>query len=106
MNDISFPKVVIVKKLPFKWTLAINLFNKVYAIRELNQRELQHETIHSLQMKNLGYVRFYFQYVCEWLKNYRKYRDCYLAYRNISFEKEAYTYENDFEYIVKLSRHN
>lgn len=99
-----YPKVVIVNnivnKLLFKWTLAINLFGKVYAKRELNNVELQHELIHSLQMKDLGYLKFYILYLYEWIKLLIKYKNTYQSYKQISFEKEAYTYQKDVQYII------
>lgn len=101
IQDIA-PKVVITKKIPITWALAINLFNKVYARRELTDIELQHETIHSLQMKKLGYSKFYIKYLYEWIRNYKRYKDWYIAYKNISFEKEAYTYQSDIDYIVNM----
>lgn len=99
IKNIS-PKVIIVNKLPFKWALAINLFGKVYAIRELKEIELQHELIHSLQMKDLGYIKFYILYLYEWIKLAIKCKSILEGYKQISFEKEAYTYQNDVDYII------
>lgn len=94
------PKVIIVNKLPFKWTLAINLFGKVYSRRNLNNIELQHELIHSLQMKEIGYIKFYISYVYEWLKLSIKYKNIYKGYLDISFEKEAHLCQDDIHYII------
>jgi hypothetical protein len=43
-------------------------------------------------MKELLYIGFYVWYVIEWVFNLFKYCDRMVAYRNISFEKEAYKY--------------
>lgn len=42
---------------------------------------LKHELIHWRQASELGAVKFYWKYLCEWVKK---------GYRNISFEIEAY----------------
>lgn len=49
-------------------------------------------------MKELLYVPFYILYLLEWL--YRLIQKGN-AYRNISFEKEAYNNENDMNYLDK-----
>ena len=50
---------------------------------------LNHERIHWEQQKKYLYVGFYFKYLYEAIMK---------GYYNISFEKEAYEHENDFEY--------
>lgn len=49
-------------------------------------------------MKDLLYVPFYILYLLEWLYRLTQKGN---AYRNISFEKEAYDNENDMDYIDK-----
>lgn len=60
-----------------------------------------HERIHVLQAKSfkLGYFSFYCRYLYQWVKNLFKY-GCKnnTAYYNISFEREAYVNERNFEY--------
>lgn len=75
--------------IPFKGFIAINLFGVVFARHEayLSETVLNHEKIHTVQMKELGYILFYVIYLVEWLIR------LFLpgnAYRNISFEREAY----------------
>jgi len=41
---------------------------------------------------------FFWWYVLEWLCRLVQYRDTYKAYRNISFEREAYANEKDMAY--------
>lgn len=70
----------------------INLFGTVWS-REtdwIDSNVINHEQIHSAQMKELLYVPFYIWYVIEWLFRLLQYRDADKAYRNISFEREAY----------------
>lgn len=100
-----YPNVVVVNKLPFRWALAINIFGKVYAKRKLSNIELQHELIHSLQMKDLGYLKFYLFYLYEWIKLAIKYKNIYQGYKQISFEKEAYIHQNDIHYIINKHDH-
>jgi len=52
-------------------------------------------------MKELLYLPFYIIYLFEWLFLLFKYFDSRKAYKNISFEKEAYTYEEDLGYLKR-----
>ncbi len=58
---------------------------------------LNHEAIHTAQMKESLYVFFYVLYVVEWLVNLFMYGK--KAYSNISFEREAYTFQYDLKYL-------
>lgn len=61
---------------------------------------LNHERIHFEQVKRLGFWRFYFLYLKEYLSNRRRGLGHYQAYREISFEKEAYLFQdNPDEYL-------
>lgn len=95
-------KVIYNKILPFKGFSAINIFGILFAreeYRPLSNKVLNHEAIHTAQMKELLYIPFYILYGCEYLYNLIKYMDSYRAYKAISFEKEAYKYERDFNYL-------
>ena len=51
-------------------------------------------------MKELLYIGFYIAYLFEWLfKVLFKYPFSHKAYRDISFEREAYRYEEDLGYL-------
>jgi hypothetical protein len=84
-------KVIYNKIIPFKGFSAINLFGVVFArieCKTLRAATLNHELIHTKQMKELGYIPFYLWYVLEWLVKL-----CFFgqtAYFHISFEQEAY----------------
>ncbi len=57
---------------------------------------IRHEEIHWEQRARIGSLRFYAQYLLEYLFNTFKYKfDLMKAYREISFEKEAYAKENE-----------
>ena len=64
----------------------------------MRERDYNHEAIHTKQMKELLYVPFYILYILEWLYRLTQKGN---AYKNVSFEKEAYNNENDMDYIDK-----
>lgn len=63
---------------------------------------LNHEAIHTAQMRELGYVLFYVLYVLEWL--YRLIFHTRTAYRGISFEREAYRHQAEADYLTMRRR--
>lgn len=75
---------------------AITIGRRIYvsaAVGEHLDRLLRHEIEHVRQINRLGLLRFYILYVVEYLKNVRAGMTSYDAYRNISFEREAYAAE-------------
>ncbi|MUU78905.1 hypothetical protein [Winogradskyella endarachnes] len=60
---------------------------------------LNHEKIHLKQQIELLIIPFFVIYVIEFLIKIVKYRNWNLAYRNISFEREAYANEKDLDYL-------
>lgn len=96
-------KVIYNKWIPVKGFRAMNLFGVIFArkeFKELSQRTLNHEAIHTAQMKELLYIGFYFWYVIEWFIRLFVYGRKE-AYRNISFEQEAYGHQHDYDYVKK-----
>ncbi len=86
-------KVIYNNIIPFRGFAAINLFGFIFARKEcepLSKQTLNHEAIHTAQMRELLYIGFYIWYVVEWLVKLCIYGK--QAYRNISFEREAYQY--------------
>ena len=59
---------------------------------------LNHEKIHLKQQKELLWIFFFMIYFIEFLAKIVIYKRLKTAYRNISFEREAYLYECDFNY--------
>lgn len=95
------------KILPFGNYVAINLFGFIFTKREsLTERTINHEDIHTKQMKELLWVPFYIWYVIEYLIRLIQFRDTNLAYRNISFEHEAYDNDNDLFYLDSRKKFN
>lgn len=86
--------------IPFKGFCAINLFGVIFARHEayLSETVLNHERIHTAQMKELGYVLFYVIYLIEWLVRLLLPGN---AYRNISFEREAYNNQRNSFYLER-----
>ncbi|QQX78089.1 hypothetical protein JK629_07475 [Aequorivita iocasae] len=62
---------------------------------------LNHERIHLRQQSELLILFFYLWYGLEFLIRLIQYKNRHKAYRNISFEREAYHYESDFNYLKK-----
>lgn len=60
---------------------------------------INHERIHLRQQMELLVVFFYLWYVGEWVFRSFWYLDFYRAYRNISFEREAYACEKELDYL-------
>ncbi|MDC1161964.1 hypothetical protein OAT18_00840 [Tenacibaculum sp.] len=62
---------------------------------------INHEKIHLKQQIELLIIFFYLFYGLEWLIKLIKYRNGYVAYKNLSFEREAYQNEENLYYIKK-----
>lgn len=95
-------KVIYNKYIPFKGYVAINLFGLIFARKEfkpISERTLNHEYIHTAQMRELLFVFFYLWYGIEWVIRLFQYRDSKEAYLNISFEREAYSNQKDMGYL-------
>ena len=60
---------------------------------------LNHERIHLRQQLELLIVPFYVWYLFEWLVRLVYFRNIDKAYRNISFEREAYKNEKDLDFL-------
>lgn len=90
------------KLIPFKGYKAINLFELIFVRKDVtfNVIDLNHEKIHSAQMRELLYIGFYIWYLIEWLFLIFRYHSCDLAYKNIRFEKEAYENQNNLDYLT------
>lgn len=89
--------------IPFPGFAAINLFGLLFVRKDANISEvtINHESIHTAQMKELWYIPFYILYLLEWIIRLPMKGN---AYRNISFEKEAYNNQSNFEYLLNRER--
>lgn len=95
-------KIIRNNYIPFPGYKAINLFGILFVRGKavIDEKTLNHEKIHSAQIKELLYIFFYVWYIIEWLVRLPKGN----AYRNISFEKEAYANELDMNYLKNRKR--
>lgn len=94
-------KVIYNKWIPLKGFCAMNIFGFIFArkeFKELSKRTLNHEAIHTAQMREMAYIFFYLWYAIEWLIKLCRYNR-HDAYRAISFEREAYTHQEDYNYL-------
>lgn len=95
--------------LPFYGT-AMNLLGIVFVKKKdwetMSERQqlrvLNHERIHTAQMKELWFVGFYLIYLIEWI--YWLIFRLKKAYRHINFEKEAYSHQSDLYYLWNRER--
>ncbi|WP_445734926.1 hypothetical protein [Mariniflexile sp.] len=66
---------------------------------KLNRILINHEKIHLKQQMELLVIPFYLIYGTEFLIRLFQYKNWHLAYRNISFEREAYLNEMHLGYL-------
>ena len=66
---------------------------------KLDKVFINHEMIHILQQAELFLIFFFLLYYVEFLIRLLKYRNVQQAYRNISFEREAYENESNYSYL-------
>jgi len=90
------------KLIPFGSFRAINLFGILFVRKNarLGERTLNHERIHTAQWRELWYVGFLLWYLVEWIVRLPKGN----AYRNISFEREAYANDDNLTYLETRKR--
>ena len=85
--------------IPFKGYAAINLFGVLFIQRGavVTERMLNHERIHTEQMKEMLYVFFYLWYVVEWFIEIFRYGNT--AYHTNTFERECKANEDNLAYL-------
>lgn len=96
-------KIVRTKYIPVRGFSAINLLGVLFVHPGvyLSQELINHERIHTAQLLEMGIIGFYVWYVAEWLVRLLRRGN---AYRQISFEREAYENQRDLDYL-KGRRH-
>lgn len=89
------------KWFPFGRYKAINLFGVLFTKGELDQVTINHENIHTEQMKEMLFLFFYLWYGIEYLII----RLCNIKdkqnniYHEVSLEEEAYNNDNNLDYL-------
>ena len=95
-------KIIYNNVIPFPGFTAINLFGIMFVREEyryrIGERTINHESIHTAQMKEMFYIFFYIWYFLEWLIRLVV-NGPSKAYRMISFEQEAYDNDKNLEYL-------
>lgn len=96
--------MIIVSKILLKNTKinGIALFPFILLKSKLDKKNiilLNHEKIHLRQQAEMLIIFFYLWYVLEYYYLLIKFRNAYLAYQNISFEREAYSNEHNLNYL-------
>ena len=101
--------IVIFSHLFRKNFIGITIFPFIF-LRDPKLKEdktlINHETIHIIQQVELLVIPFYIWYFTEYAYRLIQYKDQHKAYRNISFECEAYANENNPNYLKERKFYN
>lgn len=92
--------------IPFKGFAALTLWPLMFVRKGANVTSitLRHEQIHAQQQMEMLVVLFLLWYVVEWLIKWLYYRNRITAYKNISFEREAYSHQHCINYLDHRKR--
>ena len=94
--------ILISKNIVPKGYLGIAIYPFIllkYEFLKGNMVLVNHEKIHLRQQIELLIIPFFVIYGCEFLCRLIYYRKWKLAYKSISFEREAYAKEKDLDYL-------
>lgn len=96
-------KIIYNDIIPFKGFKAVNLLGVLFVRNgaTLTDIDINHEEIHTAQMRETLYLGFYLWYALEWLvrlvcNGFKAHE----AYRAVSFEREAYANQDDMQYLA------
>lgn len=103
-------KLIFNHLIPPKGFKAITLFPFIFVRNSARQRftyqDLNHEQVHIEQEKEMLVLPFLLWYLVEWLIRLILYKgNRKEAYRNISFEQEAYLHQGDMDYLKTRRRY-
>ena len=96
--------IIVSKYIVPKGYSAITLYPFVFLRQhklKCNASLINHERIHLRQQLELLIIPFYIIYSLEFLIKYLKLKNWRLAYRSISFEREAYSNEQNLKFLKK-----
>jgi hypothetical protein len=94
--------VIVAKYLIPKGYRGLTVFPFVfikYRFDKENKVLVNHEKLHIRQQLELLILPFFVWYFVEYAVRLLQYKNANLAYRNISFEREAYANELDLDYL-------
>lgn len=87
-------------RVPSLWVMGLAFYPFVFVkSKKPGEKLLHHERIHLRQQLEMGFLLFYLWYFIEYFVRYLHYRNHYQAYRNISFEREAFRHESTSAYL-------
>lgn len=103
-----FMKPLIIRSRLMPKRFCMNLFGTIWArdTSWIDSHVINHEWIHTAQQRELLFIPFYIFYFIEWLIRLIQYRNWDKAYRNISFEREAYAHGHDISYLKKRKHYS
>lgn len=95
------PRPVVIRCRLIPEQFCVNLFGTLWCRKSfpLDKFMVNHEHIHTAQMRELLFVGFYLIYLLEWLLRLIQERNWYKAYKAISFEREAYARMYNLSYL-------
>ena len=98
---------MIVRWLPLPNVKYLNLFGVIFTHKnaKITPEDLNHERIHTAQMKELLYIFFYIWYIIEFIIRFLFIWSWKAAYRNLLFEQEAYDNEKDLNYLTNRTHY-
>lgn len=98
--------VLVSKYLTPKGFRGLTFFPFVF-LKDANDKQnvalMNHERIHLRQQLELLILPFFVWYGIEFLVRLIQYKNFHRAYKNISFEREAYAKEYDCDYLLQRS---
>ena len=97
-------RIIYNSHIPFGPFWATNILGIVFCRKDkgkLPPAIINHEYIHTLQQREMGYLPFLIWYPIEWLIRYIRCRDSMKAYRSILFEREAYDNQHNLQYPLQ-----
>ena len=108
INYLEDMKLVKNRFIPPRGFAYVNLFGVLFTRRDrfISSVEINHEQIHTEQMKEMLYIFFYLWYLIEWLIRLIILRDSHKVYRAISFEREAYDNQENLTYLEFMKRYS
>ena len=98
--------LIVTKYLIPKGFSGLTIFPFVF-LKDNNDKDnitfINHEKIHLRQQIELLIIPFFIWYFIEFFIRWIQYKNKFLAYKNISFEREAYANEKDPDYLKQRS---
>jgi len=94
--------IIVAKYLIPKGFVGLTIWPVILLARDEDRQHVAticHERIHIRQQVEMLVLLFFIWYGLEYLLRLLQYRNAHLAYRNISFEREAYANEKNPEYL-------